>query len=580
MGEGRRLILVTVPEFIEFVEEESSVVSKKTELKSEPGEDNEEKKSVEDGGDIVQEESTGNITPPPPGDQPPNKTRVNMREQVAGVLNYISRPDVGLLDEETSVIYNPCDNGKYQIQFLCSENSVAEIVQRLRRVGVTMDSGSGTISVLPVEHSWRHAPEVPKTPPPEKDAISNADAPAVVPEQKFLTLASVLRGETLAQQIDAGAKFDFDFLCFVLTAAILAAAGLGSESQVVLVASMLVSPMMGPVLAFTYGSFIRDRRLVIRGLISETLVIVLCVVCGGVAGLLCSLTDWGDNFPTNEMASRGTTNALLLGLPIAIPSGVAVGLSVLSGNANSLVGVAISASLLPPAVNAGMCWVMAIFESDRHLLTIGAYSMLLTIENIGCIFFASYAMFWLKINRGDHSAWRQDMDVTRRYQKAMRRTAMGYDKDAMGTIKGGGAGQAEAAERARRLCVEMKKQTNVAGQLNTIMAQHFSTASLGKEVGATPASQSLGSRGLLSLFMSEEEQALAKLQKHFKNSKIRQDMALNGLAAMFEEKEEEEEDLEAGRAVVLPDLEPADPAAAAAGGGGHPHSNSVWHFWR
>ncbi len=35
-------------------------------------------------------------------------------------------------------------------------------------------------------------------------------------------------------------------------------------------------------------------------------------------------------------------------------------LSVLGGNAGSLVGVAISASLLPPAVNAGLFWALAL----------------------------------------------------------------------------------------------------------------------------------------------------------------------------------------------------------------------------
>lgn len=41
-----------------------------------------------------------------------------------------------------------------------------------------------------------------------------------------------------------------------------------------------------------------------------------------------------------------------MGLLVAIPSGAGVALSILGGNAGSLVGVAISASLLPPAVNA------------------------------------------------------------------------------------------------------------------------------------------------------------------------------------------------------------------------------------
>ena len=59
---------------------------------------------------------------------------------------------------------------------------------------------------------------------------------------------------------------------------------------------------------------------------------------------------------------------------------VGVALSVLGGNAGSLVGVAISASLLPPAVNAGLFWALALVlasggkrerERERSLCGLG-----------------------------------------------------------------------------------------------------------------------------------------------------------------------------------------------------------------
>jgi uncharacterized membrane protein len=56
-------------------------------------------------------------------------------------------------------------------------------------------------------------------------------------------------------------------------------------------------------------------------------------------------------------SSRGMTRALWVGVCIALPSGAGVALSVLGGNTGSLVGVAISASLLPPAVNS-VSWLL------------------------------------------------------------------------------------------------------------------------------------------------------------------------------------------------------------------------------
>jgi len=53
--------------------------------------------------------------------------------------------------------------------------------------------------------------------------------------------------------------------------------------------------------------------------------------------------------------------------PYTWPSSVGVALSVLGGNAGSLVGVAISASLLPPAVNAGLFWALALILAARGI---------------------------------------------------------------------------------------------------------------------------------------------------------------------------------------------------------------------
>lgn len=61
------------------------------------------------------------------------------------------------------------------------------------------------------------------------------------------------------------------------------------------------------------------------------------------------------------MYGRGDPDNLIVGVAIAVPSGIGVALSILSNNANSLVGVAISASLLPPAINSGMLWAYAAF---------------------------------------------------------------------------------------------------------------------------------------------------------------------------------------------------------------------------
>lgn len=62
---------------------------------------------------------------------------------------------------------------------------------------------------------------------------------------------------------------------------------------------------------------------------------------------------WADQaWPTDMMRERGLLRVVWVGILVAFPSGCAGAISLLQGNEASLVGVAISVSLLPPAVNA------------------------------------------------------------------------------------------------------------------------------------------------------------------------------------------------------------------------------------
>ena len=156
------------------------------------------------------------------------------------------------------------------------------------------------------------------------------------------------------------------------------------------------------------------------------------------------------------MAGRGTVVGIFTGIAIATPSGVGVALSILSDNTSSLVGVAISASLLPPAVNAGMMWAWAIYidyghvsyqmkkgglgienpfpntnttvgmvdvnilnemkiqmQTPSELAWAGLISLLLTLLNIAIIIVIACAMFWVKSvvkYEGEGSGWQTEYE--------------------------------------------------------------------------------------------------------------------------------------------------------------------------
>lgn len=126
--------------------------------------------------------------------------------------------------------------------------------------------------------------------------------------------------------------------------------------MILLVSSMLISPLMGPIIAATFGIVIKDKSLILLGLANELIGIVLATAIGFVFGLIiCSIDaryTVGNDGVTAEMITRCEFRSLIIGILTALPSGAAVAIAILGGNIGSLVGVAISASLLPPAINA------------------------------------------------------------------------------------------------------------------------------------------------------------------------------------------------------------------------------------
>jgi uncharacterized hydrophobic protein (TIGR00271 family) len=220
-------------------------------------------------------------------------------------------------------------------------------------------------------------------------------------------------------RIEEGATFSFNFNILLFVAAILAGLGLVSNGLATIIASMLVSPLMGPVVGLAYGTTIRDWKLVRQSVKVEIISLAVCILIGVCVGVCTGPTTLSQNWPTNEMKNRGEWSNLFVGLPVAFFSGLGVAVSLLDDQMASLVGVAISASLLPPAVNAGILWI-AHFFNDANILQVkpgdsladyqvnwialskqdfrklGGISLLLTLANIFLIWISSMLMFRMK----------------------------------------------------------------------------------------------------------------------------------------------------------------------------------------
>ncbi|XP_057290373.1 uncharacterized protein LOC130613074 isoform X2 [Hydractinia symbiolongicarpus] len=268
----------------------------------------------------------------------------------------------------TKASWQRTENGEYwQVLFPLESKRSDEILNQLLTAGIGNNNFS-SISIIPVTVNFPSM-LLRGEEQDQNDSLhgdqSELRKSEMTPkrEQFFQSIKSRL---TVAQVIDvvrSGSQLTFDYVMLIVMASLIAAVGLVENSSVLLVASMLVSPLMGPILGGTFGIVLRYKRLWKPGILNELLGLSICLVAGFIFGIICGSGVPGWNKVTQEMASRGALRSLYVGVIVAIPSGAGVALSILGGNAGSLVGVAISASLLPPAVNAGICWAFAIINA-------------------------------------------------------------------------------------------------------------------------------------------------------------------------------------------------------------------------
>lgn len=276
---------------------------------------------------------------------------------------------------------DPNEEKQATLMFPVRHRCAEKVLYELRRIGV--GDSFGSVDLIPISVSVL---------PEEKQPItSGKKKPKIVEGMKSrMILYQVI------EQTKAGTAFTFDYLMLLIVASIIAGLGLAANNVAVIVAAMLVSPLMGPVLAVCFSALIFDWKLLRYSSKVEIGSLLICVLVGVLVGAI--FTPFADHFdwPSSEMTSRGDYVGLILGIGIAFFSGVGVALSVLGNNTNSLVGVAISASLLPPAVNCGMLMIYAIFVRSWDYFGQGIISLLLTIVNILFIFLAAILMFKIK----------------------------------------------------------------------------------------------------------------------------------------------------------------------------------------
>lgn len=198
-------------------------------------------------------------------------------------------------------------------------------------------------------------------------------------ENKGKTKSTTASREELYQSILTGAVLDRNFIVLTFLSTIVAAIGLVQNNVAVLVGAMVIAPLLGPNLAFAFGTAIGDKNLMIKGLRTAFVGMVMALGLSMSVPYLLPVDIHGA-----ELMSR--TSVGFDGIVLALASGAAGALSITTGLSTTLVGVMVAVAILPPAATVG---IMA--AAGEISLALGALTLLAV--NIVCVNLSAKIVF-------------------------------------------------------------------------------------------------------------------------------------------------------------------------------------------
>ncbi|MGQ9719798.1 MAG: TIGR00341 family protein [Candidatus Jordarchaeum sp.] len=237
------------------------------------------------------------------------------------------------------------------------EEDVEDILQDLKRTGVGREFGR--INLSPV----------------------SATLPSIMTKRPLISFQRSSNDEII-QMIEKSTKINVNYFALIALAGVLASIGLLGNNAAVIIGSMVIAPLLGPVTGTAMGTILSRRKMFEDSIKLEAAGIIIAVVVGLVLTYL-----YPGAAPTSEILARAQPN--LADIALAIASGFAAGVAISGGLESALVGVAVAAALLPPAANIGIGLALAQYS-------IASGSLQLLLVNILSINICCTALFWLQ----------------------------------------------------------------------------------------------------------------------------------------------------------------------------------------
>lgn len=220
----------------------------------------------------------------------------------------------------------PDDRGRRLLRLVFRDGDGQKAIDAIQAI---LDSEEDwRLVVLPVEAT---APKVDET----ADQVARR-------QQRTLALR-----EEMYEDIAKGARLNSDFALLTALSTIVVVFGLSADNVAAVIGAMVIAPLLGPILAFSFGSALGDLTLMAKAARTAVAGLTLGLGISFAIGLV-----YEPNLLSDELMSRTVVG--LDSPALALAAGAAAALSIATGLPAALVGVMVAVALLPPAAAAGL----------------------------------------------------------------------------------------------------------------------------------------------------------------------------------------------------------------------------------
>lgn len=198
----------------------------------------------------------------------------------------------------------------------------------------------------------------------------------------FENLQETERNEAV-QKIVISSSPHLDFFLQSILATLMATLGLLANNVAIIIGSMLIAPVLYPLLGIGMGSVMKNRKVILNSLKTLIIAVILSIIASTILTLFYVHNDF--SLLTELQARERVTT---IEIAIAFIAGLAATFALIKPKISEVLpGVAVSVSLIPPLAATGL------YFAKQNWVSAGHTFLLFTTNVIGVILASAIVFF-------------------------------------------------------------------------------------------------------------------------------------------------------------------------------------------